>query len=51
MKSLKIDKKKYYKLGGIPVKPYKLYKYTSEKMAVKLIKTEHWGPWDLKPPR
>ena len=50
-KNLKINKKKYYELGGIPVKPYKLYKYTSTEMAVKMIKTEHWGPWDLKPPR
>ena len=46
-----VTKKKYYELGGIPVKPYKLYKYTSTEMAVKMIKTEHWGPWDLKPPR
>ena len=50
-KNLKINKKKYYELGGIPVKPYKLYKYTSTEMAVKMIKSEHWGPWDLKPPR
>ena len=29
-KDIKISKKKYYDLGEIPVKPYKLYKYTSE---------------------
>ena len=40
-----------YELGGIPVKPYKLYKYKSLEMAKLMVKHEHWGPWDLKPPR
>ena len=50
-KKILMNKKKYYELGGIPVKPYKLYKYTYLEMAKKLLQTEHWGPWDLKPPR
>ena len=50
-KNIKISKKKYYDLGGIPVKPYKLYKYKSLEMAKLMVKYEHWGPWDLKPPR
>ena len=50
-KDIKISKKKYYDLGKIPVNPYKLYKYTSEKMGLNIIKNKHWGPWDLKPPR
>ena len=50
-KDIKISKKKYYDLGKIPVNPYKLYKYTSEKMGLNILKNKHWGPWDLKPPR
>jgi hypothetical protein len=50
-KDIKISKKKYYDLGEIPVKPYKLYKYTSEQMGLNILKNKHWGPWDLKPPR
>tara|TARA_B100000029_G_scaffold135788_1_gene130258 strand:- start:8417 stop:8728 length:312 start_codon:yes stop_codon:yes gene_type:complete len=50
-KKVLMNKKKYYELGGIPVKPYKLYKYTYLEMAKKLLQTEHWGPWDLRPPR
>ena len=50
-KKVRMSKKKYYELGGIPVKPHKLYKYTFEEMAKKMIQHEHWGPWDSKPPR
>ena len=48
---IKVPKKEYYKLGGIPVKGYKLYKYNWEQMGKLMIKHKHWGPWDLKPPR
>ena len=47
----KIPKKKYYELLKAPVKGYKLYKYTPEQVGIKVLKFEHWGPWDLKPPR
>ena len=50
-KDIKISKNRYYELGNIPVKPYKIYKYTSEQMGLKMIRSGHWGPWDLKPPR
>jgi len=50
-KDIKISKKKYYELGEIPVKPYKLYKYTSEQMGLQILKQKHWGPWDYNPPR
>ena len=35
---IKVSKKRYYELGEIPVKPYKLYKYKSLEMA-KLIQS------------
>ena len=50
-KDIKISKNRYYELGNIPVRPYKIYKYTSEQMGLKMIRSGHWGPWDLKPPR
>ena len=50
-KNFKIPKKKYYELLKAPVKGYKLYKYTPEQVGIKVLKFEHWGPWDLKPPR
>tara|TARA_B100000029_G_scaffold209321_1_gene207179 strand:+ start:741 stop:1049 length:309 start_codon:yes stop_codon:yes gene_type:complete len=49
--TIKISKKRYYELGEIPVKPYKLYKYTPEQVSINVLKHKHWGPWDLKPPR
>ena len=50
-KNFKIPKKKYYELLKAPVKGYRLYKYTPEQVGIKVLKFEHWGPWDLKPPR
>ncbi len=41
----------YYDLAQIPVKGYKLYKYNWEKMGIMILKHEHWGPWESKPPR
>ena len=49
--SIKVDKKLYYRLGQIPVKGYKVYKYSPEQAGVKIVRNKHWGPWDLKPPR
>ena len=46
-----MDKKLYYKLGQIPVKGYKIYKYSPEKAGIKMVRNKHWGHWDLKPPR
>ena len=48
---IKISKKRYYELGEIPVKPYKLYKYKYLEAAKLMVKLGHWGPWELKPPR
>ena len=48
---IKVSKKKYYELGGIPVKGYKNYKYNWEQMGKLMIRNKHWGPWDSKPPR
>lgn len=49
--AIAIDRKKYYKLGGMPVKGYKTYKYNFKEMRKKIVDTGHWGPWDSKPPR
>ena len=51
-KNLAISKKDYYKLGGMPVKGHKIYKYTWEKARKEIVGTGHWGPWPPnKPPR
>jgi len=50
-RKIKLSKKRYYELGGIPVTGYKNYKYDSTQMGIKMIKNKHWGPWDSKPPR
>lgn len=50
-KDIKMPKRRYYELLQAPVKGYKLYKYTSEQAGLKMVRTGHWGPWDLKPPR
>ena len=50
-KTIKISKKKYYELGGIPVSGYMNYLYTPAEAAKKMVETGHWGPWDSKPPR
>tara|TARA_Y100001951_G_scaffold81590_1_gene69795 strand:- start:36 stop:365 length:330 start_codon:yes stop_codon:yes gene_type:complete len=46
-----LSKKKYYELGGIPVKGHKIYKYTPEQAGLKMVRNRHWGPWDSNPPR
>ncbi len=50
-KSIELPKKIYYALGNIPVKGYKIYKYTPEEAGLKMVRNKHWGPWDSKPPR
>ena len=50
-KKIRLSKKKYYELGKIPVKGYKLYKYKYLEAAKLMVKYEHWGPWESKPPR
>ena len=50
-KKIRLSKKKYYELGGIPVKGHKLYKYKYLEAAKLMGKYEHWGPWESKPPR
>ena len=48
---IKISKKRYYELGGIPVKGYPLFKYKYLEAAKLMVKSAHWGPWESKPPR
>jgi len=50
-RNIKLAKQLYYLLGHIPVKGHKIYKYTPKKAVSKMVKFEHWGPWDSKPPR
>ena len=48
---IKLPKKRYYELGGIPIKGYPLYKYKYLEAAKLMVKLGHWGPWESKPPR
>ena len=50
-KSIELPKKLYYEIGNIPVKGYKIYKYSPEQAGLKMVRNKHWGPWDSKPPR
>ena len=50
-KKIALSKKKYYELGGIPVKGYKVHSYTGKEAANKMVKLGHWGPWDSNAPR
>jgi|TARA_R110000796_G_scaffold129330_1_gene245094 hypothetical protein len=50
-KKLALPKKKYYDLGKIPVKGYKVHSYTGTEAAKKMVDTGHWGPWDSQSPR
>ncbi len=42
-----IPKIVYYALGNI--KEEECFKYSDFELNKKLLKYEHWGPWDLKP--
>ena len=46
-----ISKKIYYKILKAPVKGTKIYRYTGEEAGVKMLRNNHWGPWDYNPPR
>jgi hypothetical protein len=48
---INFPKQLYYGLLKAPVKGTKLYKYTGEEVAIKMLKNKHWGPWESKPPR
>ena len=50
-KDIQLAKRLYYALGQIPVRGHKIYRYTPEKAAIKMVKNKHWGPWDSKPLR
>lgn len=50
-REIHMSKKLYYKVGRIPVKGHKIYKYTGEEAGIKMVRNQHWGPWDSKPPR
>ena len=49
--SVMLNKKDYYRLGKIPVKGFKNWKYSFDEMLKKINKYGHWGPWDSNPPR
>ena len=48
---INLPKKLFYQLGNFPVKGYKIYKYTPEQTGLAMVRNNHWGPWDSKPPR
>ena len=48
---IKLPKKRYYELGGIPVKGYPLYKYKYLEAAKLMVKSAHLVLWKPKPPR
>ena len=41
-------KQLYYSMGNVITKAPKYYKYTFEEAVKKMIKTGHYGSWDLK---
>ena len=41
----------YYEAGRIPVGGHPVYSYTGREALQKMLDTEHWGPWNSKPPR
>ena len=44
-RTIKMPKKAYYALGQIGDN---IHKYSPEQFKKKILKHEHWGPWDLK---
>tara|TARA_B100000073_G_scaffold267267_1_gene226862 strand:+ start:277 stop:591 length:315 start_codon:yes stop_codon:yes gene_type:complete len=48
---INFPKKLYYTLLRAPVPGYKIYKYKPIEVSKNVVKYNHWGPWDLKPPR
>ena len=48
---INFPKKLFYALLKAPVPGTKIYRYKSEEVSKNVLKYEHWGPWDLKPPR
>ena len=46
-KNLRMPKAAYYALGNIDQND-NLHKYTPEEFRRKVLKHEHWGPWDLR---
>ena len=48
-RKLKIPKRQYYKAGAIKElmkKGYKQHRYKGIEIATKILKYEHWGPWE-----
>ena len=43
-----MNKGTYYALGDIRDKPGKLYRYTGAEVRRWLLKTGHYGPWELE---
>ena len=47
---INFPKKLFYALLKAPVPGTKIYRYKSEEVSKNVLKYEHWGPFDLKPP-
>ena len=45
--SIAMPKKKYYKLAGVVKERGAYASYSSTEGLVNMLKTKHWGPWDL----
>ena len=46
-RDIKMPKALYYAIGGID-QIGNMKRYTAEEFRKKVMKTENWGPWDLK---
>ena len=46
-KSVVLRKEQYYKAGGVVEETGAYASYDKEQTLIKLLKTGHWGPWDL----
>ena len=44
-----MNKKMYYTIGQI--NENSIYRYNPEEVMLKMVRAQHWGPWDSNPPR
>jgi hypothetical protein len=44
-RNIRMPKREYYSIGRIGKN---VHRYTAEQFRKKVLKHEHWGPWDLK---
>ena len=48
-RNIKLNKTLYHTLGQIDEKS--VYRYNPEEVMLKMVRAQHWGPWDSNPPR